>query len=226
MTSPFPLRGIAFLDFDSTLLNGEMIEIVSKHLKPDNHHIVNLNNQGTVNGTMCFHTGITDSVKTLKGVKLADIELLFDNPEIYTKGAKELIQKLKEWGFITVCLSGGFEEIIKIAQEHLEFEHFWANHLHHCQEGILDGTVSGSMMKESSKGIMVEKLLKLLGISGRYAIAIGDGANDISMFEKVGLSIGFCPSPIVAEKAHKVVEKNDLGEAITIIENHFGFNHT
>ena len=116
------------------------------------------------------------------------------------------------------------DKFSKKRQEHLEFEHFWANHLHHCSEGILDGTVSGSMMKESSKGIMVEKLLKLLDISPSYAIAIGDGANDISMFEKVGLSIGFCPSPIVAEKAHKIIEKIDLGEAITIIINHFGLS--
>lgn len=222
MTSSLPFRGIAFLDFDSTLLDGEMIEIISRHFKPDNHHLVNSNNQGTVDGSLCLHTGITNSVDTLKGVKLSDVEPLFRNPGIYTKGAKELIEKLKEWGFITVCLSGGFEELIEIAQEHLQFEHLWANHLHHCSEGILDGTVSGSMMKESSKGIMAEKLLKLMNISKRNAIAIGDGANDISMFEKVGLSIGFCPSPIVAEKAHKVIEKNDLGEAIMIIENHFG----
>ncbi len=64
--------------------------------------------------------------------------------------------------------------------------------------------------KEASKGNAITILCNHLGIDKENTIAIGDGVNDISMFEAVGEGIAMGNAlPIVKQHAHKIIASND-----------------
>ena len=61
-----------------------------------------------------------------------------------------------------------------------------------------------------SKGNSIKVLLNYLGISKEQAIAIGDGVNDLSMFEEVGTKVAMGNAdPFLKEKADYITLSND-----------------
>lgn len=73
---------------------------------------------------------------------------------------------------------------------------------------------------ESSKGNAIEKLCQYLKIDLKDVISIGDDFNDLSMFEKVGLSVAMKnANEIVREKADEITLSNeDNGVAVFLEE--------
>ena len=73
------------------------------------------------------------------------------------------------------------------------------------------------MMFGFSKGAMLANLQKMLGISKEQTMSVGDGANDLSMFEHSNLKIAFCAKQILKRAATCCVDKKDLREIINLI---------
>ena len=48
-------------------------------------------------------------------------------------------------------------------------------------------------------------------------LAIGDGANDLSMFQYAKNKVAFCAKPIVKENANIIIENKDLTELLNYI---------
>lgn len=73
---------------------------------------------------------------------------------------------------------------------------------------------------ESSKGNAIEKLCQYLNIDLKDVISIGDDFNDLSMFEKVGLSVAMKnANEKVKEKADEITLSNeDNGVAVFLEE--------
>jgi phosphoserine phosphatase len=60
----------------------------------------------------------------------------------------------------------------------------------------------------------MQTLQRLLGISPELTMAVGDGANDASMFPFAKQRVAFCAKPILREKANIIIEKKDLREIL------------
>jgi hydroxymethylpyrimidine pyrophosphatase-like HAD family hydrolase len=61
----------------------------------------------------------------------------------------------------------------------------------------------------ANKGVAISELAKLLGVPLAEIAAIGDGGNDVAMFERSGLSIAMGnASPEVQQAADFVTESN------------------
>jgi Cof subfamily protein (haloacid dehalogenase superfamily) len=77
-----------------------------------------------------------------------------------------------------------------------------------------------------TKGAALGNLIRLLGIPPEQVAAIGDGENDISMFQSVGLGIAMGnAAPHVQQAADLVAPSNDqdgLAWALDIVEGHNG----
>ena len=127
-----------------------------------------------------------------------------------------MIAHLKSKGIKVVVFSGGFHSGTDRAQEKLKFDASFANILHH-KDGVLTGLVGGEMMFGFSKGAMLANLQNLLGISKEQTMSVGDGANDLSMFEYSNLKIAFCAKQILRQAATCCVDKKDLREIINLI---------
>lgn len=131
-------------------------------------------------------------------------------------GAREAIAGLKAKGYTVVVFSGGFRIATTPAKAILGFDADFANVLH-ARDGHLSGLVGGDMMFGFSKGDMLRRVQNLLNVSYDNTIAVGDGANDISMFECAAKKVAFCAKPILKNAANIVIDEKDMRNLLQFI---------
>lgn len=167
-------------------------------------------------GKLDFFESLSKRVSLLKGMSHEKALKVCKNlPPM--NGAKELIVGLKERGIKVIVFSGGFHLATDIMQEKIGYDANFANILHQ-KDGALTGLVGGEMMFSNSKGEMLERLQKILNVSKDETMCVGDGANDISMFVRSGVSVAFCAKEILRQNATHCVDKKDLREVLKILK--------
>lgn len=175
---------LAFFDFDRTLRDGDTIGSIFDNIESIQTELQQLYHPD-------FRTLLIQKLKLLKNFNIHEIMNLQIQTLHYFPGAKQLIQTLKANGWTVIVLSGGFSHAIQTAQKELGFDTFFCNDLVVEQEKIT-GELIGFCLTDTSKGEIVQKIRELTGVSKQNTIAIGDGKNDVSMFQEVGFSIAFC----------------------------------
>ena len=139
---------------------------------------------------------------------------IIDNRPIM-KGAKETFKILKEKGYKTAIITGGFKALAKKIRETLDVDYIFA----HC-ELIFD---EEGNLKEwqlipcdfEGKISYFNKLANKLSLSPSECSYVGDEVNDIPIFGKAGLSIAFnCHKKDVKKAANVVTDKKDLREIL------------
>lgn len=73
------------------------------------------------------------------------------------------------------------------------------------------------MMFSNSKGLMLQRLKSFLNLKTDEVMCVGDGANDLAMFNESGLKIAFCAKEILRSKADICIDIKDLKEIIKVI---------
>jgi phosphoserine phosphatase len=132
------------------------------------------------------------------------------------KGAKELIRELKK-EYKIAMISGGFTIVARRVAQELEIGCLIANELI-IKDGVLTGEVIGPLVRQNSKKEALEAIAEREGIRPEDCIVIGDGANDISMFEAAGFSIAFNASPVLYDIADVIITKKDLSLILPIFK--------
>lgn len=197
---------LAVFDFDSTLMDGETLEFLAKEIGIESQ--VKEITDKAMRGELDFFESLQERVSLLKGLKVETVNEICKNLPIMN-GAKETIQGLKERGYKVVCFSGGFKNATIPFAEKLGLDSEFSNILH-AKDGLLTGLVGGEMMFNDSKGQILKRLQKLLGILQENTIVVGDGANDLSMFKYAGKRVSFCGKPVLKKEANIVIEHKDL----------------
>ena len=197
---------IAVFDFDSTLMDGETLEFLADEFGL-RYEIAQITKEA-MEGKLDFFESLTKRVALLKGLSQAKVEKICADLPLMN-GAKETISELKRAGYSVVCFSGGFESGTVPAMKKLGYNAEFANSLH-FKDGYTTGLVSGHMMCSDSKGKMLKSLQNLFNISSENTVAIGDGANDLSMFKYAGKKVAFCAKPILKQNANIIVDTKDL----------------
>lgn len=205
---------LAVFDFDSTLMDGETLEFFAKELGIQ-EKIKSITDKA-MRGELDFFESLIERVQLLKGLSIHKVEEISKALPLMN-GAKEVVQGLKEKGYKVVCFSGGFRSATAYFAEILGLDGEFANILH-SKDGILTGFVGGEMMFNDSKGKMLKRLQNLLDVSEENTIAIGDGANDLSMFKYASKRVAFCAKPILKEAANIVIDEKDLTKILEYIE--------
>ena len=204
---------LAVFDFDSTLMDGETLEFFASEIGIRDK--VKEITDRAMRGELDFFESLTERVSFLKGLPVSKID------EICTKlplmnGADKVISGLKEKGYKVVCFSGGFKNATIPFCKKLGIDVEFSNILH-SKEGVLTGFVGGEMMFNDSKGQMLSRLQNLLNISVEDTLAVGDGANDLSMFKYAGKRVAFCAKPILKEHANIIIEEKDLSKILNYV---------
>ena len=200
------MNKLAVFDFDSTLMDGETIEIIASELNLQDK-VAEITKRA-MEGELDFFDSLTYRVSLLKGLQESKVDNICRNLP-YMTGAKETIAKLKQHGYTVVCFSGGFKNATGYAKNILGYDADFSNILH-AKNGILTGQVGGEMMFSDSKGEMLQKLQTLLGINPEHTITIGDGANDLSMFKYAKTKVAFCAKECLKNEATVCIEEKDL----------------
>ncbi|MBR8465104.1 phosphoserine phosphatase SerB [Campylobacter sp. faydin G-140] len=205
---------LCVFDFDSTIMDGETIDMLATAYGVGDE--VSAITKKAMAGELDFFESLSRRVALLKGMSLSKAtEICANLPPM--NGAKELITNLKSHGIRVVIFSGGFHLATDVMKERLGYDESFANILHH-KNGVLSGLVGGEMMFEASKGEMMQRLSRLLNLNKNEIMCVGDGANDLSMFEYSGLKIAFCAKEILKQKADHCIDSKDMRDLLNLIK--------
>ena len=204
---------LCVFDFDSTLMDGETIDFLAKEHGVEKR--VSEITERAMQGELDFFESLSTRVGLLKGLDAKKAEAICATLPLMN-GAKEAIAGLKAQGYTVVVFSGGFRIATTPAKAILGFDADFANVLH-VRDGVLSGLVGGDMMFGFSKGDMLRRLQNLLHVNYEETIAVGGGANDISMFECAAKKVAFCAKPILKNAANIVIDTKDMRELLQFI---------
>ena len=168
-----------------------------------------------MSGKLDFFESLTTRVNLLKGLDSKIVDEVCRNLP-YMNGAREAIAGLKAKDYKVVVFSGGFRNATGFAKDILGYDADFSNVLH-VKDGKLTGLVGGDMMFDFSKGDMMQRLQSLLGVSKADTIAVGDGANDLSMFEHADLKVAFCAKEILKRESNATIDTKDMRKLLEFI---------
>jgi len=207
------MASLAVFDFDSTLMDGETIDLLARAYGIGEE--VDKITARAMAGELDFYESLKQRVAMLRGMSLEAVEGVCASL-VYMPGAQETIAALKAKDYTVVVFSGGFKHATQKAREVLGFDADFSNVLCH-KEGFLTGEVGGEMMFGSSKGEMMERIQRLIGAPKEQTMAIGDGANDASMFPYASRCVAFCAKPYLKSRANIVIDTKDLRALLAYI---------
>ena len=205
---------LVVFDLDNVIIDGEGIDEIGKLINIEDQ-IAAITEQA-MQGDIDFETSIKKRVGLLKGVATDDIRTLANEMPLM-KGAEETVSTLKENGFDVTIISGSFDIIADTIKGKLDVDNIFTNSLVE-EDGILTGEVTGPLVSGSKLDVL-SKLIEEKGYTLDECVAVGDGANDISMIESAKYGIAFNAKPALKENADIIVETRDLTDVLNVIIN-------
>ena len=196
---------LVVFDLDNVIIDGEAIDEIGKlaDVEDDIAEITEKAMQGEID----FETSIKDRVQLLEGTSIEDIEKVADDLPLMP-GACKTIECLKEKGVDVAIISGSFDVVADKVSDKLGVDTVYTNSFT-VEDGKLTGEVTGPLVSGSKLDVLKDHVEEA-GITLDEVVAVGDGANDISMIESAGCGIAFNAKDSVKEIADVVVEEKDL----------------
>ena len=205
---------LVVFDLDNVIIDGEAIDEIGKLANVEDE-IAEITEKA-MQGEIDFETSIKDRVKLLEGTSVEDIQKVADELPLMN-GAEDTIARLKEEGLDVAIISGSFDIVAQTVKDKLGIENAYTNSFT-VEDGKLTGEVTGPLVSGSKLDILKEHI-EGNDTSLEEVVAVGDGANDISMIESAGIGIAFNAKDSVKEKADVVVDEKDLTKVLDEIIN-------
>ena len=208
---------LVIFDVEGVLLNAEYLPVLSQLMGPEKEEeIWRITKQG-IRGEINWEEGLRRRVSALRGISLEDATRIAENLEIMP-GAKELCSSLKRAGWRMIAVSGGFSIITDRLKGDLGLDKIFCNELI-FENGKL---VDLKMNVTSDKAAAVIPTIKDWRVNRSDTVVVVDGANDLSLFDIAGYTVGFCPVEKVKERSDAVLEIRDLSLLLNLLEKKFG----
>ena len=190
--------GLAVMDMDSTLITIECIDEIAdmQGLKPQVAAIT----EAAMRGEIDFAESLRRRVALLEGLDEHALQRVYDERLQLSPGAGILLARLKEHGIRTLLVSGGFVFFTERLKARLGLDFTHANTLE-IADGKLTGRVLGKVFDAQGKADWLVKIREELELRPEQVIAMGDGANDLKMMARAGISIAYHAKPVVREQA-------------------------
>ena len=205
---------LVVFDLDNVIIDGEAIDEIGKLANVEDE-IAEITEKA-MQGEIDFETSIKDRVKLLEGTSIEDIQKVADELPLMN-GAEDTIARLKEEGLDVAIISGSFDVVAQTVKDKLGIENAYTNSFT-VEDGKLTGEVTGPLVSGSKLDVLKEHI-EGNDTSLEEVVAVGDGANDISMIESAGIGIAFNAKDSVKEKADVVVDEKDLTKVLDEIIN-------
>ena len=190
--------GLLVMDMDSTLINIECIDEIAdmQGLKPQ----VSAVTEAAMRGEIDFAESLRRRVALLEGLDEGALQRVHDERLKLNPGAEAMLAALKRHGIRTLLVSGGFMFFTERLKARLGLDFAHANTLE-IAGGKLTGKVLGKILDGQGKADWLVKTREELALAPQQVIAMGDGANDLKMMARAGISIAYHAKPVVREQA-------------------------
>ena len=205
---------LVVFDLDNVIIDGEAIDEIGKlaNVEEDIAAITEKAMQGEID----FETSIKDRVQLLEGTSIEEIQKVASELPLMP-GAEDTINGLKENEIDVAIISGSFDVVTDEIKEKLGVDAVYTNSFT-VEDGKLTGEVTGPLVSGTKLDVLKDHVEEA-GIALEDVVAVGDGANDISMIESAGCGIAFNAKDSVKEIADVVVEEKDLTKVLDEILN-------
>jgi phosphoserine phosphatase len=194
-------KRLIVLDVDSTLVQGEVIEVLASEAGAKAE--VAAITAAAMTGELDFEQALRRRVALLEGLDAAVLDRIRAGIRL-TPGARTLVRTLRRLGYVTAIVSGGFTQITNDLADRLGIDHTAANTLE-IMDGRLTGKLLGPVIDRAGKAVALERFAAAAGVPLSQTVAVGDGANDLDMLSRAGLGIAFNAKPVVARAADTAV---------------------
>jgi len=206
-------RKLIIFDVDSTLVDAEIIDELAE-VAGVGKEVAKITNMA-MKGEIDFGKALRERVQLLRGLPEIEVIKVAEHVPIMP-GAERLLREAKSKGYTVVAVTGSFMIVVNTVNEKLNLDHIVANELV-IKDGLVTGEVKGPLTEQNAKVHVLEQIAKSEGMSLQDCIVVGDGANDVAMFEKAGLSIAFNADPVLKSVADVIIDQKDLGLLIPLL---------
>lgn len=206
-------KRLVVMDMDSTLIQVEVIDEMAK-LYGVVGEVAEITRRAMA-GELVFEESLKERVKLLKGLPFETVQKLAADLPI-TEGAEQLLTVLRGLGYKTGVISGGFTFAADALKQRLGLDYAYANQLE-VRDGRLTGRVKEPIVGPQRKADLLDAIAQREGIPLEQTIAIGDGANDLTMLQQAGLGIAFHAKPKLREAADTSLSRGGLDRILYLL---------
>jgi len=193
-------------DMESTIIANEMLDELAEilNLGPGIAEVT----RRAMNGELDFAAALRERVALLRGFPATALDEAASRIRI-NPGAVELVATMRADGAYAALVSGGFRIFTRLVRGRLGFDVDIANELV-LAEGRITGQVREPVLGRDAKLAALNALAAARRLTLADTLAVGDGANDLSMLEAAGLGVAYHAKPIADEHARHRVRHADL----------------
>jgi phosphoserine phosphatase len=206
-------KRLLMLDVDSTLVQGEVIEMLAAHAGCAEE--VAKITADAMAGELDFTESLRTRVALLAGLPVTALEDVWRELRL-GPGARTLVRTLKRMGYRIGVVSGGFTQITDLLAGELGLDFAAANRLE-VADGHLTGRVIGDILDRHGKAMALVRFAEQHGVPLSQTVAVGDGANDIDMLSTAGLGVAFNPKAVVVREAADTALSQPYLDAILFV---------
>jgi phosphoserine phosphatase len=199
-------RQLVVFDMDSTLIDAEVIDELAKEAGVGDQ--VAAITEAAMQGKLDFKQSFRQRLELLEGLSVDVLQKVAQRLQL-NEGAEHLIKTLKQLGYKTAIVSGGFTYFAEHLQSILGVDYIYANELD-TENGLVTGKVVGDVIDGQRKADLLRELAQREGLALEQVIAVGDGANDLPMLNIAGLGIAYQAKPLVKASAKQSISNLGL----------------
>jgi phosphoserine phosphatase len=199
-------RQLVVFDMDSTLINAEVIDELA--IEAGVGEQVAAITEAAMQGQLDFKQSFSQRLALLEGLDANVLQTVAERLQL-NEGAEHLIKTLKQLGYKTAIVSGGFTFFGQYLQSILGVDYVYANELD-TENDLVTGRVVGDVIDGQRKADLLRELAQREGLVLEQVIAVGDGANDLPMLNIAGLGIAYQAKPLVKASAKQSISNLGL----------------
>jgi phosphoserine phosphatase len=207
--------GLICFDMDSTLINIECIDELADFAGKKTE--VAAITESAMRGEIDYRESLRRRLVLLAGLDARVLARVYNERLVLSPGANDLLQAAQHAGLRTAILSGGFTYFTERLRIELGFDFATSNELE-ISGGKLTGQVTGAIVDAEAKSRHLVRLTEALGLRSDQVIACGDGANDLLMMSKAGLSVAFHAKPAIRSSAKVMINFGGLDSLLNLFE--------
>jgi HAD superfamily phosphoserine phosphatase-like hydrolase len=129
---------------------------------------------------------------------------------VYTPGAEELVAELKQRGYTLALISGSMDLLTEKVARDVGIGHWRANNQFIFDNNDLLERIETKEDDAEYKLNELESLCNELQIELKDCMCVGDGANDLKLFEATGNGVTFGSSPYADRAKHTIEFPKDV----------------